>query len=82
MEGMETGQSLSSSPRPHPSDLAGSALRLSFSEEGECESAEAPPPVLPQYEELLEVMTRAVAKLNISWPGEEHAEPQTSKLDE
>ncbi len=41
-------------------------LRLSSSEEGECESAEAPPPVLPQYEELLEVMTCAVAKLNIS----------------
>ncbi len=28
------------------------------------------------------MMTRAVAKLNISWPAEEHAEPQTSKLDE
>ncbi len=27
-------------------------------------------------------MTRAVAKLNISWLAEEHAEPQTSKLDE
>ncbi len=59
-----------------------SALLLSSSEESECESAEAPPPVSPQYEELLEVMTHAVAKLNISWPSEEHAEPQTSKLDE
>ncbi len=28
------------------------------------------------------MMTRAVAKLNISWPAEEHAEPQTSTLDE
>ncbi len=58
------------------------ALLLSSSEQGECESTEAPPPVSPQYEELLEVMTRAVAKLNISWPAKEHAEPQTSKLYE
>ncbi len=55
---------------------------LSSSEEVDVECAEAPPPVSPQYEELLEVMTRAVAKLNISWPAEEHAEPQISKLDE
>ncbi len=59
-----------------------SALLFSLSEEDECESTEALPPVLPQYEELLEAMTHAVAKLNICWPVEEHAEPQTSKLDE
>ncbi|KAI2647437.1 Transposon Ty3-G Gag-Pol polyprotein [Labeo rohita] len=35
-----------------------------------------------QYEELLEVVTRAVAKLNIDWPAEKQAELQRSKLDE
>ncbi|KAL0160072.1 hypothetical protein M9458_043797, partial [Cirrhinus mrigala] len=35
-----------------------------------------------QYEELLEVVTRAVAKLNIDWPAEEKAAPQKSKRDE
>ncbi len=97
LEGMEMGESLSPSPpirfggrspgseacsavtSPRGTD---SAFLLSSSEEGECESAKAPPPVSPQYEELLEVMTRAVAKLNISWLAEEHAELQTSKLDE
>jgi hypothetical protein len=34
------------------------------------------------YEELVEVVTRAVAKLNISWPAEVPVEPQKSKLDE
>ncbi len=58
---------------------SGCRLRLSSFEEGDCESAEAPPPVSPQYEELLEGMTRTVAKLNISWPAEEYAEQQTRK---
>ncbi|KAL0148085.1 hypothetical protein M9458_056625, partial [Cirrhinus mrigala] len=39
----------------------GSTLHLSSSEEVDVESS-------PQYEELLEVVTRAVAKLNIDWP--------------
>ncbi|KAI2665260.1 Transposon Ty3-G Gag-Pol polyprotein [Labeo rohita] len=39
-------------------------------------------PQFPQYEELLEVVTRAVAKLNIDWPAEPLVEPQKSKLDE
>ncbi|KAL0164213.1 hypothetical protein M9458_039966, partial [Cirrhinus mrigala] len=34
------------------------------------------------YEELLEVVTRAVEKLKIDWPAEKQAEPQRSKLDE
>ncbi|XP_073708919.1 patr class I histocompatibility antigen, A-126 alpha chain-like [Garra rufa] len=34
------------------------------------------PPRSPQYEELVEVLTHAVAKLNISWPAEQHHEPQ------
>ncbi len=40
------------------------------------------PLLSPQYEELLEVVTRTVAKLNIDWPAEKQAEPQKSKLDE
>ncbi len=95
--GMETGESVSPSPpirfggrspgseacsavtSPRGTD---SALLLSSSEESECESAEAPPPMSPQYEELLEVMTHEVGKLNKSWPAEEYAEPQTSRLGE
>ncbi len=30
----------------------------------------------------MEVITRAVAKLNLEWPAEKHAEPSKSKLDE
>ncbi|KAI2654011.1 Aspartate--tRNA(Asp/Asn) ligase [Labeo rohita] len=51
------------------------------SEEVESECVEVAPHS-PQYEELLEVVTRAVAKLNIDWPAEKQAEPQRSKLDE
>ncbi len=61
---------------------AGSALLLSSSEEVDVESVEYLPLQSPQYEELLEVVTRAVAKLNIDWPAEKQAEPQKSKLDE
>ncbi len=39
-------------------------------------------PLSPQYEELLEVVTRAVAKLNINWPADDQTEEQRSKLDE
>ncbi len=85
MEGLETSESLSSSPPIRFGGSspglearsvvtsprgAGSALHFSSSEEGEYESVEVPPPVSPQYEELFEVMTRAVAKLNIRWPGQ------------
>ncbi len=34
------------------------------------------PPQLPQYEELLEVVRPAMAKLNIDWPAKKQAEPQ------
>ncbi len=54
----------------------------SSSEEVDVESIEYSPPQSPQYEELLEVVIRAVAKLNIDWPTENQAEPQKSKLDE
>ncbi|KAL0189459.1 hypothetical protein M9458_016558, partial [Cirrhinus mrigala] len=87
LDGMETGDPLSpSSPgksaarsvgsearsavsSPHGT---GSTLHLSSSEEVDS----------LQYEELLEVVTCAVAKLSINWPAESQAEPQESKLDE
>ncbi|KAI2665916.1 Transposon Ty1-H Gag-Pol polyprotein [Labeo rohita] len=57
--------------------------RALHSEEVDLESAvEEPLPQSVQYEELLEVVTRAVSKLNIDWPAEEKAAPQKSKLDE
>ncbi|KAI2661423.1 Transposon Ty3-G Gag-Pol polyprotein [Labeo rohita] len=61
----------------------GSTLPISSSEEVDVESVgDVQAPSFPQYEELLEVVTRAVAKLNIDWPPESLVEPQTSKLDE
>ncbi|XP_048017809.1 uncharacterized protein LOC125249543 [Megalobrama amblycephala] len=62
------------------------ALHLSSSEEMDVASVgageEDPPSSSPAHEELLDVVTRAVAKLKIEWP-EERPEAQTkSKLDE
>ncbi|KAL0176406.1 hypothetical protein M9458_028736, partial [Cirrhinus mrigala] len=98
LEGMETGDPLSpSSPRRSAARSmgsearsavsspqgTGSTLRISSSKEVDIESVdEVSAPQSPQYEELLEVVTRAVAKLNIDWPAESQAEPQKSKLDE
>ncbi len=45
------------------------------------ESVDEPPQSL-QYEELLEVVTRAVDKLKIDWPAEQQTESRGSKLDE
>ncbi len=73
------------SPRSEarPTYTADSALLLSSSEEVDEESIEdVSPSHSPQYEELVEVVTRAVAKLNIDWPAECHVEPQRGKLDE
>ncbi len=96
-EGMETGGSLSLSSPARSIALslgsearsavsspqrAGSALRLSPSEEEDVESADYSPIESPQYEELLEAVIRAVAKLNIDWPAENQTEKQRSKLDE
>ena len=97
VEGMQTGESLSSSSPARSSVRslgsearlgatspreADAALRLSASEEVDEESVDESPCQSPQYEELLEVITHAVAKLNIDWPAEKKAEPQKSKLDE
>ncbi|KAL0187634.1 hypothetical protein M9458_014733, partial [Cirrhinus mrigala] len=97
LEGMETGDPLSPSspsrsaarsvgsearPAATSSQGAGSSLLLSSSGEGDLEDVTEPLPQSPQYEELLEVVTRALAKLNISWPAEEESTPQRSKLDE
>ncbi len=46
------------------------------------ESSDYLPIQSPQYEELLEVFTHVVAKLNIVWPAENQTEQQKSKLDE
>ncbi|KAI2665230.1 UDP-sugar-dependent glycosyltransferase 52 [Labeo rohita] len=96
LEGMETGEPLSpSSPGRSGARSQGSEARsavpstqrtasvlpISSSEEVKSESVGVAPHS-PQYEELLEVVTRAVAKLNIDWPAEKQAEPQRSKLDE
>ncbi|KAI2651994.1 Transposon Ty3-G Gag-Pol polyprotein [Labeo rohita] len=98
VEGMETGDPLSSaSPtrsaaRPSGSEAcaavssprgSASTLAISSSEEVDVVSVdEAAAPQFPQYEELLEVVTRAVAKLSIDWPAEPLVETQKSKLDE
>ncbi|KAL0147482.1 hypothetical protein M9458_057222 [Cirrhinus mrigala] len=98
VEGMETGDPLSpasptrSTARPSGSEARAavssprgsvSTLAISSSEEVDVVSVdEAAAPQFPQYEELLEVVTRAVAKLSIDWPAEPLVEPQKSKLDE
>ncbi|KAI2650863.1 DNA ligase [Labeo rohita] len=53
---------------------------VSSSEKVDLESVKEAPHS-PQYKELLEVVTRAVAKLNINWPTEKQVELQQSKLD-
>ncbi len=96
-EGLETGKplSLSSPARSTARSLgsearsadsspqrAGPVFHLSPSEEEDVESTGFSPTLSPQYEELLEVVTRAVAKLNINWPADDQTEEQRSKLDE
>ncbi len=36
--------------------------------------------LLPRYEELVEVITRAMAKLSLDWPAECHVEPQRGSV--
>ncbi len=97
VKGMEMGKSISSSLPTRSSTRSlgskarsavsssrgeGSTLHLSSSSEVDVEGIdEDSPPQSPKYEELLEVVTRTVAKLNIDWPAEKQAEPQESKLD-
>lgn len=63
-------------------------LELSTSEEGDVLSIDADDRDLSTpsrglgYEELVEVVTRAVARLNISWPQHEQETQVTSKMDE
>ncbi len=93
---METGESLSPSTASRSSARSGRArserraassrgagltLDHSSSEEEETVSVDEPPQSL-QYEELLEVVTRAVDKLHIDWPAEQQTESRGSKLDE
>ncbi len=60
------------------SEPRGSLDQSTFEEE-EMESVDEPPQSL-QYEELLEVVTRAVDKLKIYWPAEQQTESRGSKL--
>ncbi|ROL43323.1 hypothetical protein DPX16_17144 [Anabarilius grahami] len=61
-------------------------LNISSSEEVDVVGAEGgdedPPSSSPAYEELREVVTRAVEKLNIDWPTEKTENKPKSKLDE
>ncbi len=98
VEGSETSESLSpSSPvRSHDRSprsearpavtsprAAASALLVSSSEEVDTGNVEHfAPPLLPQYEELVEVITRAAANLSLDWLAERPVEPQRGKLDE
>ncbi len=58
---------------------ASSALLIYSSEEIDVESVDDVPSHFTQYEELVDVVTRPVAKLNINWPAECHIEPQRGK---
>ncbi len=62
-------------------------LQLSDSEELDVASANAiytedSPPQSHAYEELVEVLTRAVERLNIDWPAERECVRSKSRLDE
>ncbi len=62
---------------------AAAAFLLSYSVEGDAgDSGEIDPSLLPQYEELVEMITRAVAKLNLDWLAERFIELQRGILDE
>ncbi len=74
--GSEARSALSSPQR------VGSALLLSSSEGEDVEITDYLPIQSPQYEELLEVVTHTVAKLNIDWPAKNQTEQQKRKLDE
>lgn len=62
-------------------------LGLSSSEELDVPSIDAGdigdlPAISPQNEELMEVVSRAVSKLNTEWPAEKQEALRKSKLDE
>jgi len=79
---------LVSEARPAASSTQGegSSLQHSSSEEVDVLCADMgeddSPSLSPEYEELVEVLTRAVSKLNIEWPAEKQGTHPKSKLDE
>ncbi len=83
------GEAFANNARPAVSapQREGQALRLSSSEEVDVmgidtdETVDSPPQSIA-YEELVEVVTRAVVKLNIEWPAEKQDAHPKSKLDE
>lgn len=85
---LQRSRSGSGSPLRVSSALSESLmLGLSSSEELDVLSIDAgdiedSPPLSPAHEEPLEVVTRAVNKLNIDWPVEKQETQRKSKLDE
>lgn len=79
LEPVEEARSVDSSPQGEAY-----VLQLSPSEEEEAMSIETYElsPCSPVYEELVEVVTRAVAKLNNEWPADKRDAHPRSKLDE
>lgn len=81
-------QSLGSEARSAASSARGESpsLQLSSSEESDTLGGGAgeddSPSSSPAYEELVEVLTRAVSKLNIDWPAEKQGARPKSRLDE
>lgn len=74
----EARAAASSAPVEEPMlELSGSEeLDILGIEAGKCENS---PPHSPAFEELLEVVTRAVEKLKIDWPPEMHEATKKSK---
>ncbi len=78
-QGWEARAAVSSAP------IEAHTLQLSDSEELDAANArdtEDSPPQSRAYEELVEVVTRAVEKLNIDWPAEREDVRSRGKLDE
>lgn len=81
--GKGLGARMAASPAP-----SGSSMHCSSSEELESVSVQAvetedhETPLSQGYEELLEVVTRAVAKLSVDWPQDQQQVTPISKLDE
>ncbi|ROL46761.1 hypothetical protein DPX16_12654 [Anabarilius grahami] len=86
--GRSVAQSLVSEARPAASSTQGDSPSLQHSSPEEVDvlsvgmGEDDTPSLSPAYEELVEVITCAVAKLNIEWPAEKQGTRPKSKLDE
>lgn len=92
LPGRSIAQTPVSEARPAASSARGESplLRCSSSEELDVTGSEGDtirgeedsPSLSPAYEELVDVLTRAVDKLHISWPSDKQSARPKSKLDE